>query len=140
LVRRANQGGKLMIRSEKLMIRKIGLVVLLLAMGCLCAHAADISGKWQGKFLTPVGINNYTYNFQVNGNALTGTTLSSVSGASVIQNGKIEGDTLSFTEPSQYNGNAITVTYTGKIIGDKIKLTHTFGPFPPDTFTISRSN
>ena len=125
---------------EKLMIRKIGLAALLLAMGCLCVHAADISGKWKGKFITPVGVNNYVYNFQVNGNVLTGTTLSSDTGPSVVQNGKINGNDLSFTEPAHYNGSPITVTYTGKVMGDKIKLVRTFGPFPPDTFTITRSN
>lgn len=121
------------------MIRKFGLVALLLALGTFVAHAADISGTWKGKFITPVGVNNYTYNFQVSGDALTGTTNSSDTGKSVVQNGKINGDTISFTEPSKYNGNAVTVKYTGKIMGDSIKLTRTFADFPPDTFTIRRA-
>jgi len=121
------------------MIRKLGLAVLALTMGCVCAHAADISGKWTGKFITPVGINNYVYNFQVQGNVLTGDTNSSDTGKSVVQNGKINGNNISFTEPAKYNGQAITVTYTGVIQGDTIKLTRTFGPFPPDTFTVKRA-
>ena len=121
------------------MIRKIGLATLFLAMGCLFAHAADISGKWTGKFITPVGINNYTYNFQVNGNVLTGDTSSSDTGKSTVQNGKFDGTNLSFTEPSHYNGAAMTVVYTGVVQGDTIKLTRKFGEFPPDTFVIKRA-
>jgi hypothetical protein len=121
------------------MIRKFGLAALLLVMGSLCAHATDISGKWTGKFVTPVGINNYVYNFQVNGNVLTGDTNSSDTGKSVVQNGKFDGTNLSFTEPSHYNGNAITVTYTGVVQGDNIKLTRKFGDFPADTFTVKRA-
>jgi len=123
------------------MIRKIRLtaLVLTLTLGSLLAHAADISGKWTGKFITPVGINNYTYNFQVTGNVLTGDTNSSDTGKSVVQNGKFDGNNLSFTEPSKYNGNAITVKYTGVVQGETIKLTRTFGDFPPDSFVIKRA-
>jgi hypothetical protein len=120
------------------MIRKFGLAALLLVMGSMMALAADISGKWGGKFITPVGVNNYTYTFQVNGNVLSGQTMSSDTGASTIQNGKITGDTLSFTEPAKFNGAPVTVKYTGKIMGDSIKLTRAFADFPPDTFTIKR--
>lgn len=129
-----------MIRRDTLMIRKLSLIVLVLVLGGLCARAADISGKWKGRFITPVGVNNYVYNFKVEGTVLSGTTVSSDTGPSVVQNGKIIGDTLSFTEPAHYNGGPITVTYTGKVIGNKIKLTRTFGQFPPDTFTITRAN
>lgn len=121
------------------MIRKSGLMVLVLVMGSLFAHATDISGKWSGRFITPVGINNYTYVFQVSGNVLSGDTNSSDTGKSVIQNGKIDGNNISFTEPSHYNGAALTVKYTGVIQGETIKLTRTFGSFPPDTFVIKRA-
>jgi hypothetical protein len=121
------------------MIRKLALAALVLTMGSLFAQATDISGKWTGKFITPVGINNYIYNFQVSGNVLTGDTNSSDTGKSVVQNGKIDGNNLSFTEPSHYNGRAITVKYTGVIQGETIKLNRTFGEFPPDTFVIKRA-
>jgi len=121
------------------MIRKLGIAALVLTMGCVFGHAADISGKWTGKFITPVGINSYVYNFHVRGNVLTGDTNSSDTGKSVVENGKFDGSSLSFTEPSHYNGRPLTVIYKGVVVGETIKLTRTFGSFPPDTFTIKRA-
>lgn len=122
------------------MIRKVFLIVLTLAFGCLMANAADISGTWKGQFITPVGTIKYTYVFKVAGNTLTGTATSREQGTQPVQNGKIEGDKISFTEPGTFQGAPITSTYKGTIQGDKIKLVHQFGDFPADTFTITRVN
>jgi len=119
------------------MIRKIAFVLVLIAMGCLCAQAADISGKWKGSLVTPGGIKNYIYEFKVDGNVLTGTA--TLNGKPIqIQNGKINGDDISFTEPGEFNGAKVTVKYTGKVEGDKIKFQRTFADFPPDSMTIKR--
>ena len=36
------------------------------------AVAADASGKWTASIDTQIGVQNYTYDFKVNGNKLTG--------------------------------------------------------------------
>lgn len=120
------------------MIRKVFLILLTLALGSLFASAADVSGTWKGQYITPVGTIKYTYVFKVSGNTLTGTATCKQQGEQPILNGKIEGDKISFTEPGMYNGAKVITTYKGTIQGDKIKLVHQFGEFPPDTFTITR--
>jgi hypothetical protein len=120
------------------MIRKFGLAALLLVMGSLMAHAADINGKWKGQFVTPVGVVQYTYIIQQNGNAFTGRAISNDQGDQAIENGKIDGDNISFMEKDKFNGAPVTTKYTGKVMGNKIKLTRAFADFPPDTFTVTK--
>lgn len=121
------------------MLRKFGCLTLLLVISAACAHAADIAGKWKGSYVTPVGVINYVYDFKVNGNTLTGTATCAEQGTNPIQNGKINGDTLSFTEPGKLSGSSVVTKYTGKVVGpDKIKFSHQFADFPPDSFTITR--
>lgn len=120
------------------MIRKIALVVVLISLVCLCAQAADVSGKWKGSLVTPGGVKSYVYEFKVAGTALTGTaTLNNV--AQPISNGKIEGDKISFSEPGELNGTKLTIKYTGTVQGDKIVLQRAFGDFPPDKMTIKKA-
>jgi len=121
------------------MIRKIAVVALLITLGCLCAQAADISGKWKGSLVTPGGMKNYIYEFKVDGNTLTGQAILNGKPGPIL-NGKVNGDSISFGEDGDFNGNKVKITYTGTVQGDKIKLNRTFADFPPDTFTIKRTN
>lgn len=43
-------------------------------------------------------------------------------GKSEIKDGKIEGDTLSFTIHAGYQGNDLELHYKGKVSGDEIKF------------------
>lgn len=85
--------------------------------------AADISGKWKGTAETPVGTTERTFIFKVDGNKLTGETLSNRFGKSTIDDGKIDGDNISFTITINLEGNEAKANYKGKVSGDAIKLT-----------------
>jgi hypothetical protein len=89
----------------------------------LAAWAADISGTWKGAAQTPNGPIERTFNFKVDGNKLTGDTTSEVFGKSTIEDGKIDGDTISFTITVTYQGNEGKANYTGKVKGDQIDFT-----------------
>ena len=91
------------------------LTILVLA---IAASAADISGAWKGTAQTPNGSTERTFNFKVDGNKLTGDTTSDIFGKSTIEDGKIDGDTVSFTLTVSFQGNEGKVNYTGKIEGD----------------------
>jgi hypothetical protein len=91
------------------------LAILALAVA---ASAADISGTWKGTAQTPNGSVERTFNFKVDGNKLTGDTTSDMFGKSTIEDGKIEGDTVTFTITVDFQGNQGKVNYTGKIKGD----------------------
>jgi hypothetical protein len=91
------------------------LVIMALA---IAASAADISGTWKGTAQTPNGNIERTFNFKVDGNKVTGDTTSDLFGKSTIEDGKIDGDTVSFTITVDFQGNQGKVNYTGKIKGD----------------------
>lgn len=85
--------------------------------------AADITGKWKGTAETPVGTTERTFVFKVDGNKLTGETLSNRFGKSTIDDGKIDADNISFTVTINVEGNETKVNYKGKVSGDSIKFT-----------------
>lgn len=101
-----------------MILRKFG---ALLPIVVLCATsvlaAADVSGRWAATFDTQIGEQKYTYEFQVKGTVLTGTA-SSENGKSEIKNGKVDGDTVTFTETLNFQGMPLEISYTGKIVSD----------------------
>jgi hypothetical protein len=97
-------------------------LLVILTVFAFCATAADISGTWKGTAETQNGAIERTFIFKVDGSKLTGETTSQMLGKSVIENGKIEGDTLSFTIKAKFQDNEMTLKYTGKVEGDQIKL------------------
>jgi len=98
------------------------LSVMMLAPA-LAASAADISGTWKGTAQTPAGPTERTFNFKVDGNKLTGDTTSDMFGKSTIEDGKIDGDNVSFTITISVQGNDAQVNYKGKVKGDQIDFT-----------------
>ena len=74
-------------------------------------------------FDTQIGMQKYTYTFQVKGSELTGTAASDL-GTTVIKNGKVDGDTVTFVEPLDFMGMLLEISYTGKIVSeDQIDFT-----------------
>ena len=67
--------------------------------------AADISGKWKGTAETPAGTVERTFVFKVDGSKLTGETTSDRFGKSAIEDGKIDGDNVTFTVTISFDGN-----------------------------------
>ena len=63
----------------------------------------------------------------MDGTKLTGETTSELLGKSTIEDGKIDGDNISFTITGNFQGNAMKMTYKGKIAGDTITLSADLG-------------
>jgi hypothetical protein len=99
------------------------LLSLIVLRPALTASAADISGTWKGTAQTPNGPVERTFNFKVDGNKLTGDTTSDMFGKSVIEDGKIDGDSVSFTITVKFQGNDSKINYKGKVKGDEIDFT-----------------
>jgi len=102
----------------------------LLCLMALCAFlapaapAADISGNWKATVDTPNGPVERTFVFKVDGHTLTGESNSSMFGKSTIEDGKVDGDNVSFTLTVNVQGNQGKVKYTGKVVdADTIKFT-----------------
>ncbi|HEY3443694.1 MAG TPA: hypothetical protein VGK29_23245 [Paludibaculum sp.] len=115
--------------------------LLILASLCVMpAFAADITGKWTASIDTPIGLQNYVYDFKVDGEKLTGTAKNSMGEtASPIMEGKISGDTVTFVEMLKLEGNEIKITYKGKIAGDEIKFTRQVAEFATEEFAAKRA-
>lgn len=118
-------------------LRTLVTVITFLMMPVI-SHAADISGTWTASFDTQIGQQNYTYEFKVDGSNLTGS-MKSDNGESSIEDGKVEGESISFTENMNYQGTALKITYTGKIVSaDEIDFTRKVGEFGTEQLVANR--
>jgi hypothetical protein len=96
--------------------------MILIVAFAMVASAADITGTWEGTAETPNGTVERTFVFKVDGNKLTGETSSEMMGKSAIENGKVEGDNVSFTITAKFQDNEMKLNYTGKVSGNEIKF------------------
>jgi hypothetical protein len=101
--------------------------------------AADITGKWTASFDTQIGQQNYTYEFVVKDGVLTGKAKSDI-GESALQNGKVDGDTVTFVENLKFQDMDIRIEYSGKITSaDEIKFTRKVGDFATEQLIAKRA-
>jgi len=106
-------------------MRKLITTGFLLGLLTLTALAADISGKWTAQVPGRGGqTREQTFNLKADGNTLTGT-VSGRGGDMPIAEGKIDGDTISFTQTMEFNGNTMKFIYKGTVSGDEIKFSRT---------------
>ena len=87
----------------------------------LAAFASDVAGNWTSTAEGPNGSMTRTFKIEVDGAKVTGETVSSIVGKSTIDNGHLEGDTVTFTIHIVFQGNEMTSRYKGKLI-NKDKL------------------
>jgi len=114
-------------------------LAFVLAASARAAMAADITGKWTASFDTQIGQQNYTYEFVVKDGVLTGKAKSE-NGESALQNGKVEGDTVTFVENLNFQGMDIRIEYTGKITSaDEIKFTRQVADFATEQLVAKRA-
>lgn len=98
-------------------------LLLSLFLAAFSALAADVTGKWTASAEGPNGTMTRTFTFKVDGAKLTGETVSSLFGKSPIENGKVDGDSISFVLNVKFQDNELQVNYKGKVAGDTINLT-----------------
>jgi hypothetical protein len=108
------------------MMRKIGLAVLMFALGSVAALAADFNGKWTADVTTQRGTQTLTFDFHVDGSTLTGK-ITTPRGDTEITNGKVSGDNISFDQVMSMNGNSMTMSYKGTAADGKIKFSRASG-------------
>jgi hypothetical protein len=115
------------------------LSLVLMLMLAASVRAADISGKWTASFDTQIGVQTYTYEFQVKDGKLTGKATSQ-NGESAIAEGKVEGDKVTFVENLNFQGMDLRITYSGKIVSDdEIKFTRNVADFATEDLVAKRA-
>lgn len=132
----ANPEQSLILRRMARIMRKVGLAILFFTIGAASALAADFNGKWTADVNGPRRSQNLIFNFHIEGSVLTGT-IATPRGDIPITDGKVDGDTITFTQVTSGN-NEVKLTYTGKADGDAIKFSRQRGERPPVEFTAKR--
>jgi hypothetical protein len=107
-------------------------------LGLCPLFAQNVAGTWTASFETQIGVQNYTYTFQVEGGKLTGTAKSQF-GETKISEGTVKGDEVSFVENLDFQGQALRIAYKGKISGDEIKFTRQVGDVATEELVAKRS-
>ncbi len=96
------------------------LVFLLFLAGATQLFAADVTGKWMGQ----MGESGREVVFQLktDGNQVSGTMSGPGGEPRPITKGKLDGDNISLTIASEWQGNPVTLLVRGKVAGDQMKL------------------
>jgi len=98
-------------------------------MFIVAAPGADISGRWRAQFEThyardqaPREVGETTFTFQQNGEELTGTVSGTAMNESLIREGRVSGDNISFVVIRTFGRRERRMTYTGTLAGSEIKF------------------
>ena len=112
--------------------------LFVLAAAGAAAFAGGAAGKWTAAIDTQVGVQNYTYEFKVDGEKLTGTAKSQFSESPILE-GTVKGDAISFVENLTYQDMTMRVVYSGTISGDEIKFNRKVGDIASEDFVAKRA-
>ena len=98
------------------------LLSVAVALFSLAAWAGDISGTWTGQLSGPDG-NTFalTYSFKQDGEKLTGTVAGPQGDPLPLEEGKVQGEKVSFSVNVPFNGGTKFMS-EGTIKGDEITL------------------
>lgn len=121
---------------------RIAVLTFIALSAMVSAYAADVAGKWTAEFDTPIGVQKYTYEFKVDGAKLTGKAIGKRAESEdtvEIQEGKINGDEISFVENLKFGDQDIRIEYKGKVTGDEIKFSRKVGDFATEEFVARRA-
>ncbi len=106
------------------------------------AQASDIAGQWKADIDTPIGLLKYVYTLQTESGKVTGKAAVEIDGQkreTELQDLKLEGDTLTFVEMLEFQGNEIRIEYKGKVGDNEIAFTRQVGDFGSEDFVAKRA-
>ena len=113
-------GGEVYLMKGKIFSSGSAVLLVLLAS----AWAADVTGKWIARSSGQQGDFEITLVFKVEGTKVTGTLDNSqMPGEVAINEGKLNGDELSFFIVRKMGETEMKVGWKGKIAGDEIRFT-----------------
>jgi hypothetical protein len=121
-------------------MRTILLAAMAIVSFTFVASAADATGTWSADIPGRGGNTTTTkFTFTVSGSTLSGT-MDGGRGATPLTDGKVDGDTITFTQtiPGRDGGEPFKITYTGKVSADHIDFSRDAGRGAPVTFTAKK--
>jgi len=106
----------------------------------LAALAADPSGKWTAQVPGRGGqTREVTFTLKAAGDTLTGSMTGFQGNEIPIADGKVAGDTVTFSTVVERNGNTTKTSYTGAVSGDEIKFKTEGGRGGPQEFVAKKA-
>lgn len=117
------------------------LAPLLFQPAVMVKEPGRLSGTWNTEFDSLIGVQKYSFHFQLDGEKISGKADAEARGEKRVvelKEGRMDGDKVSFVEILDFGGNQIRVTYTGTLSGDELKLTRTVGDFATEQITVKR--
>jgi hypothetical protein len=110
------------------MFKRIYYPLLLSLIFCSSAFgaSADLTGDWYVKIESPQDTVTYLFKFDVKDDSFTGTVKiknKKEEGTGEITDGKIDGDRIAFKLHIPIAGTPSTVSATGTVTGNELKLT-----------------
>ena len=99
-------------------------LALILVSPLLMSAQANLTGKWNSKFPTQVGDQEYAFDLVAKGTSLTGTMKSNLLGETKVEDGKIDGQKFTFTENASFMEVPLRITYACAVSSaDEFKCT-----------------
>jgi hypothetical protein len=121
-------------------MKKLLVTVFALVLSAATALAADVTGKWSGEMKTPDG-NAFpiSYSLKQDGMKVTGTT-EGPGGTIEIQDGKVDGEKVTFSINFEGGNGPMKITFTGTLTGEELTMSMGMeggpaGGFPPFKLT-----
>jgi hypothetical protein len=103
------------------MSRVLGLAAVVLLGLAVSSRAADATGTWKWTNERNGQTFETTLKLKQEGSKLTGTISGRNNTETPIEEGKVEGENISFKVTREFNNNRIVLEYKGKVEGDTIK-------------------
>jgi len=97
----------------------------------------SVAGDWDGSFNTPGGARPFKLVLKVDGEKLTGTAKRASGDVPIT--GTIKGDVINFSYTINYGGNDLTLIYSGKVAGDAMSGTVSFGGNAEESWSAKRA-
>lgn len=122
---------------KKALFATLFAITLTLILSTAASAQKSVAGEWDATFNTPGGPQPLKLVLKVDGEKLTGTAKRSR--GDVQLTGTIKGDDITFAYTIDYNGNPVTITFTGKVKGDTMGGTVSFNDTAGDEWSAKRT-
>ena len=122
---------------KKALVATLFTITLALILPAAASAQKSVAGEWDAVFNTPGGPQPLKLILKVDGEKLSGTAKRSRGDVPVT--GTIKGDDIAFAYTVDYNGNPVTITFTGKVKGDTMGGTVSFNDTAGDEWSAKRS-
>jgi hypothetical protein len=96
----------------------------------------NVTGTWASTVESPQGSISSTANYKQDGETLTGTHVGQY--GELPLKGTVKGSAITYTVTVDMGGQALTITYSGKVDGDTIAGTADFGGMASGGWTAKR--